>query len=213
MTKAINRWQAAAADCYNLQLSRLTSSLGQLRAKVAGSDALKATGELDDGFQANWSEVTALKISAQMFGLNEHSSYMKLDRFLSELESTLQSEQAKRDFKQAKTRRIIAISVSAAVTLSSCVAISNFAENNSHKGDDLIGSLVVFLFLGGCFSLFIFFKWKGLFKGPTQKKLGTFTKEFTEYVKNLKVSADDIVLSRTKGDTEVTYTGFTATAA
>ena len=74
MAQAVSRWREAAADCYNLQLSRLTKTLADLRTKVSTSDALKASGELDEGFQGNYAEVSALKMSAQMFGLNEHPS-------------------------------------------------------------------------------------------------------------------------------------------
>ncbi|MEI6078637.1 MAG: hypothetical protein WCS94_23875 [Verrucomicrobiota bacterium] len=216
MTKAINRWQAAAADCYNLQLSRLTSSLGQLRAKVSGTDALNSSGELDEGFQANFSEVSALKISAQMFGLNGHHSYAKLEHFLSELESTLHSDQAKQDFKKAKKQRKTALCVSVAVIILSFVVMGimgNSVDNPNSDENQAIGTILGSLAFIGVGATFVFYKWKGLFKGQTQKKLGTLTKEFTEYVKNIKVSADDIVLSRTQGDAEATYTGFTATAS
>lgn len=200
VTQAIIRWRAAVADCYNLQISRLKTSLEQLRAKVSASDALKASGEFDEGFQANCVEVSALRLSAQMFGLNEHSSYAKLDVFLSEIESTLQSEQAKQDFKTAKMRRIIAICVSAAVTV---FAFSQIGESEKSSQDFFVP-----LDLIGFAATFIFYKWKGLFKAQTQKKLGATTKEFAKYVQNVKVSSDDIVLSRIKGDVEATFTGF-----
>jgi len=211
MLQAISRWRAAAADCYNLQLSRLTTTLADLRTRVSGSDALKASGDLDEGFQANYAEVSALKMSAQMFGLNKHSSYARLDRFLGELESTLQSEKAKRDFKMAKQRRIIAISATLGVAVLSSVGVMCIANGDNPHSDEnkVLGGVFVWLDLIGFIVAFVFYRWKGLFKAETQKKLGALTKEFAECVRDVKVSEEDIVLSRIKGDAEAVYSGFT----
>ena len=133
--------------------------------------------------------------------------YVKLERFLAELESTLQSEQAKRDFKTAKTRRVIAICVSAGVAFSSCATFLKTADVNG--GNDPITNIAALLFLIGFFSLAIFTGMKGLFKAQTQRRLGVLANEFADYVQTIEVSGDDIVLSRIKGDAEAVYSGFT----
>ena len=108
----------------------------------------------------------------------------------------------------------MAIIVSIAVLISFFAAIVTLANPSpSYAENDHSNDVFGILFNLVLFSPFVFFFWKGLFKAQTQKKLVALTKELIEYLKNAEVSGDDIVLSRTKGDVEATYTRFIANAS